>query len=220
MSAQKLYTALLASHLIGAKGEIYFELNNIKTRIQDSSVVGNIIQEWLQAFMRQAAIDYRKPDNSQEFPDFFLNNMSDKQGLLEVKCFKDNPNFDVANFSAYCRSLSHSPYRLDADYLLIKYSEQEDGLRIDNIWLKKVWEITSASERSAIKIQWKQNVAFNIRPATWYGTRAKYTPFKTRKDFVVALKTVLDTSQIGGDWRKNWFKTVSETYKQQTGEEL
>lgn len=91
---------------------------------------------------------------------------------------------------------------------------------IKRLWLKKVWEITGASERSAVKIQWKQNQAVNIRPATWYSKNSKYPPFATRKDYVLALKKVLDTSQVGGDWRKNWIKVVTEKYQEKSGNPL
>jgi len=220
MSAVRLYEQLLASEIVGATGETYFELHGIKTRIQDHSVVGNIIQEWLAAFMDKHQITHTQPDNTQEFPDYFVAESNGDHGLLEIKCFKDSPNFDVANFMAYCRSLTTNPHRLDAQYLIIKYAPLDDGVVIKNIWLKKVWEITSASERAALKIQWKQNQPYNIRPATWYSSRATYPTFACRKDFVLALKTILDTSPAAGDWRKNWIKAVEEKYKQQTGNAL
>jgi NgoBV restriction endonuclease len=220
MSAQQLYDKLIASNIVGATGQIYFEMNDIKTMVQDSSVVGNIIQEWLKSFMNRYGIYCSMPTNTQEFPDYFLNADSNQLGLLEVKCFKNSPNFDIANFIAYCRSLATSPYRLDADYLIFKYENTAQGIVIKDIWLKKVWQIASASERSAVKIQWKQNVAVNIRPATWYSSAIDYPTFATRTEFVQALKKVLDTNAAGGDWRKNWIKTVADTYKIQTGNNL
>lgn len=218
--AKQLYNALIESEVIGSVGQIYFEMNDIKTMVQDSSVVGNIIQEWLKMFMDKQGIYCGTPANSQEFPDYFLNADDKEKDLLEVKCFKGSPNFDIANFSAYCRSLVKSPYRLDADYLIFKYESTADGIVIKNSWLKKVWEIAGASERSAVKIQWKQNVAVNIRPATWYSENTQHKPFETKADFVLALKKVLDTSQVGGDWRKNWIQTVTKNYKIQTGKDL
>jgi NgoBV restriction endonuclease len=220
MSAQKLFDALVQSGLVGAQGHTLFELNGIRTPITDSSVVGNIIQEWLKAFMQAKGIDFRTPDNSQEFPDFFMQSDSQMLGLLEVKCFQKSPNFDVANFLAYCRSLSEFPYRLDADYLIVEYAPNQQGIIIKNIWLKKVWEICSASERAPLKIQWKQNVAFNIRPATWYAKKPTYPVFSDRKAFVLALKAVLDTNSVGGEWQKKWLDTVSKLYVKQTKKTL
>ena len=181
MSAVKLYDKLIESGIVGANGATYFELHGIKTLVQDKSVIGNIIQEWLASFMKKHKITFAVPDNSQEFPDYFVEESNGDHGLLEVKCFKKSPNFDVANFMAYCRSLSDEPRRLDAQYLIFEYAPSKDGIAIKNLWLKKVWEITGASERSAVKIQWKQNQAVNIRPATWYSQRSEYPPFATRK---------------------------------------
>ena len=220
MSAIKLYDELIASGIVGANGTTYFELHGIKTQVQDNSVIGNIIQEWLAAFMDQHGITYTKLDNSQEFPDYLVEESNGDHGFLEVKCFKKSPNFDVANFIAYCRSLTGNPDRLDAQYLIFEYEPTSDGIVIKRLWLKKVWEITGASERSAVKIQWKQNQAVNIRPATWYSKNSKYPPFATRKDYVLALKKVLDSSQVGGDWRKNWIKVVTEKYQEKSGNPL
>jgi hypothetical protein len=220
MSAKQLFDELLQSKLIGSQGHTLFELNGISTPITDSSVVGNIIQEWLKAFMQTKGIAHSSPDNTQEFPDFFMRPGSLKTDLLEVKCFQKSPNFDVANFLAYCRSLVDSPYRLDADYLIVEYKPNALGIVIESIWLKKVWEICSASERAPLKIQWKQNVAFNIRPATWYAKNPSYPAFTSRREFVSALKAVLDTNPSGGDWRKKWFETVCKKYKEQTGNDL
>lgn len=220
MSAIKLYDKLIASGIIGASGTTYFELHGIKTLVQDNSVIGNIIQEWLASFMKQHKINFSVPDNSQEFPDYFVDESNSDHGLLEVKCFKKSPNFDIANFMAYCRSLSEEPRRLDAHYLIFEYAPNPSGIVIKRVWLKKVWEITCASERSAVKIQWKQNQAINIRPATWYSQSTSYPPFATRKDYVLALKKVLDTSPAGGDWRKNWFKGIEKKYQEQTGQSL
>ena len=136
MSAQNVYDKLMQTGIISAKGETYFEMHNIKTVIHDSSIVGNVIQEWLKSFMDAHGIRYRLKKNTQEFPDFLMSEHSDEVDLLEVKCFKKSPNFDVANLQAYSRSLLDKPYRLDADYLIIEYIEVHGGIVIKNIWLK------------------------------------------------------------------------------------
>ncbi len=220
MSIEKLFKELHNAEICGSKGNIYFELQNIKTIIQDNSIVGNVVQEWLKSFMERKNIFYRIPNNSQEFPDFYMDKVDNTKNLLEVKCFTKSPNFDVANFIAYCRSIVINPYRLDSDYLIFEYEPINADILIKNIWLKKVWEICCPSERSSLKIQWKQNQAFNIRPATWYSSNAKYKPFKTRIEFVEALKKVLDTHPAGGEWRNKWFVNVCKLYKEQTGNDL
>lgn len=221
MPANALYQTLVKENIIGSQGLIQFSLNNISVDIKDVSVVGNILQEWLGYFMQDKNIYYREKINTQEFPDFLLdphdNNM---QNLLEVKAFTGSPNFDVANFSAYARSLREHAYRLDAKYLIFKYSPSDQGIIIDNIWLKNVWEICSPSARSPIKIQWKQGVPFNIRPATWHSERATYKPFKTKQDFLKSLSLVIGMAGIDQSIQNNWLKVVSDNYFHHTGKQI
>lgn len=220
MSAKRLYDELIAEGIIGAVGETHFKLHGLSTLVRDSSIVGNVIQEWLKEFMTKKGIKYRNKPNTQEFPDFLMHETDNHTDLLEVKCFKKSPNFDVANFLAYCQSLTVNPYRLDADYLIFEYTENQTGIVIKRIWLKKVWEICCGSERADVKIQWKKNVHVNIRPATWYANRTYYPVFNTRLDFVKAIKKVLDTSASAGALQAGWITTVKNVYKKQTGQEL
>lgn len=220
MTAQNVYDKLMQTGIISATGEITFEMQNIKTIVRDSSVVGNVMQDWLKSFLDAHQINYRLKPNTQEFPDFLMHPIRDDIELLEVKCFKKSPNFDVANFQAYARSLLDNPYRLDASYLIFEYTDLHGGIAIKRIWLKKVWEICCDSERSPLKIQWKQGVPVNIRPATWYAKKPKYQIFNSRKDFVTAVKKVLDTSSVSAGLQKDWFKKVADKYKLQTGNEL
>ena len=218
--SKQLYSLLLEKGIVNAEGKIYFELQGLRTIIQDSNVVGHIIQEWLQSFMVKNGVYFRTKANTQEFPDFLMNKDSDRVDFLEVKCFKKSPNFDIANFQEYCRSLLTNAYRLDSDYLIFEYVEKNLGVEIKNIWLKKVWEICCSSERSPLKIQWKQGIPVNIRPAVWYSTRSSYLPFESRKDFVMAIKKVLDTSSVSQGIQRNWMAKVADLYQKQTGCEL
>jgi type II restriction enzyme len=221
MSAKILFDKLHNAGIIGASGETYFELHGLKTQVRDSSVVGNIVQEWLKLFMESNGIAFRLKKNTQEFPDFLMHPTKDDVDLLEVKCFKKSPNFDVANLAAYCRSLLSNAYRLDSDYLIIEYQENDDGtILIKRAWLKKAWEICTNSERASIKTQVKQGFPYNIRPATFYSAKAKYKPFKSRLELVQALKTAIDAIPNMNNIQKDWFKKVSALYKAQTGNEL
>jgi len=217
MNSIKLYEILKEEGLIGAKGQAFFKLQDINVSIKDRSVFGNLIQEWLVAFMGKLKLPMRIPDNSQEFPDFFMDKTSDTKDLLEVKCFTQNPNFDIANFQSYARSLLECAYRLDAHYLIFEYELINYDIIIKNIWLKNVWQIACASKRAPIKIQWKQGIPTNIRPATWYARDPVYPVFRERKDFVVALEQLINVSPQCENIRKNWLKNVENRYYEQTG---
>jgi len=100
MNSIKLYDLLIEKNLVGERGQAFFNLQEINVPIKDRSVFGNLIQEWLFSFMEKHNFSVRKPDNSQEFPDFFMDLNSNYKDLLEVKCFTKSPNFDIANFQA------------------------------------------------------------------------------------------------------------------------
>jgi NgoBV restriction endonuclease len=214
--AQDLFDKLKSEGVVGSQGQVAFELAGISTPANDISVIGNLVQDWLAQFMHHHAIDFSNPANSQDFPDFYLSD-SKTNDLLEVKCFTSSPNFDIANFKAYCRSLLTDAYRLDADYLIFKYKSVLGGIEIQNIWLKKVWEIASGSERSDVKIQWKQDQAFNIRPGTWYSDNSKYPCFKSRLAFVEAIERV---QNMLPNRVPNWLRQVKASYKEATGRDL
>jgi NgoBV restriction endonuclease len=216
MNAQQLYALLLKKGIVGAKGKTTFSLGGISTTAKDISVIGNLIQDWLEQFMKKNGIQFSKPTNSQDFPDFYLSNSTTKD-LLEVKCFTRSPNFDIANFSAYCRSLQTDAYRLDADYLVFKYKSHNGYIEIQDIWLKKVWQISSGSDRSKVRIQWKQNQAFNIRPGLWYSPNTAYPVFKSRKAFVKAIDAVQKTQPIQV---AKWLDKVTKNYRASTGKPL
>jgi len=221
MTANDLYQFLLSQNIINSVGQVSFEMQNTKCQINDNSVVGNVIQAWLQSFMDNNKIPYRLKENTQEFPDFFLNSNRNDIDLLEVKCFTKSANFDISNFMSYCTSIMQSPYRLNADYLIFKYKRVASGIMIENIWLKKVWEICGASERMAVKLQIKKGQIYNIRPATWHGKgKVKYPPFTSRLEFVQALQKVLNTHQSADMLRKNFIANVSNLFKNQTGEDI
>jgi len=217
MNSIKLYDLLMENNLIGERGQAFFNLQEINVPIKDRSVFGNLIQEWLFFFMGKHNFPTRKPNNSQEFPDFFMNLHSNYKDLLEVKCFTKSPNFDIANFQAYARSLLESAYRLDAHYLIFEYEMSDCDVIIKNIWLKNVWQISCASERSPVKIQWKQGIPNNIRPATWYAEKPVYPVFSERKDFVLALEKVINISPQCENIRRNWLRNVMDKYYEQTG---
>lgn len=188
--ANKIYNLLIQDQITKSEGSIIFDFLNISIKINEKSAIGDLFQEWFAAWMYQKQIDFRLPAHTQKFPDFLLEKESDSTGLLEVKTFNfsASANFDVANFEAYCDSLTTQAYRLDADYLIFGYELEMYKFKIKNIWLKKIWEITGNSEKYPIRCQTKRSAIYNIRPVNWYSRNAEYKPFQTRLEFVTAQK--------------------------------
>jgi hypothetical protein len=146
---------LIQDKITQSQGTISINFLDISVNINAKDAIGHLFQEWLAAWMKSKKIKFRTVKNTQEFPDFLLDEISDKKSLLEVKTFDYNRS---ANFEAYCRSLIFYPYRLDADYLIFAYELIDSKFSIKNLWLKKIWQITGASSDYPIKCQVKQKV--------------------------------------------------------------
>ncbi len=226
ITAEQLYEKLVNDYqLIGQKGKISFTLKDITVEIETKDTVGNLIQEWLKAWMISQSIEFGRPSHSQDFPDFLLDADNPTTGLLEVKTFDyaKSANFDVANFMAYRRSVLAHPYRLDSNYLIIGYKMTGNNLEIAGVWLKKVWEITGPSEDWPLKCQVKQGEVVNIRPVKWYNAeRTTFKPFNSALEFITAF----DGNQR--QWTRTqrdaitstWLRNVIKGYKAATGNDL
>ena len=222
--AQQLFDRLIQAGLRGAQGSIACSLLGSQFQVIRKSSIGDILQEWLGQWMTDQGIDYRENQNTQTSPDFYLS-QSDQFDLLELKTFDYNqtPSFDIANFDAFVRSLEDEPYRLDADYLILGYT-LHDGLMIQDIWLKKIWELACPSEKFPVKVQQKQAIIYNLRPYNFKTPAGEgFSPFATRADFLTALYQTLlqyEYSKYKGERAEIWLNNVQQKYRQLTGQEL
>jgi type II restriction enzyme len=226
LTAKELYTKLVSeNNFLGQKGKITFELMNITLEVNTKDTVGNLIQEWIKAWMIKENIEFQDSPSTQKFPDFQLDLSDNTKGLLEVKCFDydASANFDIAAFLAYRRSLLEHPFRLDSDYLIIGYTMNDTDVIIKNVWLKKVWEICGPSGKWALNCNVKQGELTNVRPIKWYNNqRTTFKPFKNALEFVEAF----DSNQR--QWARTsrdaitstWKKLVISGYKKSTGKDL
>jgi hypothetical protein len=218
--ANILYTTLIESGVRNTQGRVQLELMGVSIDIADKSATGNLLQEWLGGWMSQNGIQFRVQDNTQAFPDFFLG-QNDTHALLEMKSFDytNSPNFDVANFDTYRRSIATHAYRLDADYLIFGYELETNGLIIRDVWLKKVWEICCPAEQYPLRTQVKQGVIHNIRPYNFKLMSKGYQPFANRLDFVNAIKETVHLYKPEEDV-EDWFNQVKNSYRETFNQEL
>ncbi len=208
---------LLSAGFVGSTGYIDLTLMGVTARLNDKSAVGYLLQEWLWEWSTLNFPGATRPDNSQEFPDFYLGG-SGTTGLLELKTFDADAsaNFDLANFDAYCRSLRTRAYRLDADYLVVSYSLRAQVLKIEKIWTKKIWELCSPSKKFPLKTQNKQQKIYNIRPGNFVTGRSVYPIFRTRLQFVSAIRETLAIVE-SRDYADDWFAEVEASYSRVRG---
>ena len=220
LTGQELYDKLVNEYkIIGEKGVINFSLKDLTISIETKDTVGNLLQEWLKAWMKKENIEFEENSNSQIFPDFYLDIKDRKKNLLEVKSFDwdRGPGFDLANFDSYCNSLLENAYRVDSDYLIFAYQMQGSEITIKNVWLRKIWQLACPSGTYPIKVQEKKSVIYNLRPGTWYSERTKFKTFESKEDFLSAINETRyqypQTRHTNGHWLKN----VIKSYKLHTG---
>lgn len=220
VNASQLYHKLVNEYkIIGEKGSIHFSLKDLTIAVQTKDTVGNLIQEWIKAWMINENLSFEENINSQLFPDFYLNIENKKTDLLEIKSFDwdRGPGFDLANFDSYCTSLLTHAYRIDSDYLIVAYQMNEGVITIKNIWLKKIWELACPSSTYPIKVQEKKNIIYNLRPATWYSERNTFKPFASKEDFLSALNETRYQYPPTRHTNAHWLKNVLKNYKDHTG---
>lgn len=222
-TAQDIYHLLVNDFKIKEKiGTVEIIIGEISAKYASKDALGDLIQEWLGQFLIQENIYFQNVTNTQEFPDFLLTEDMDK-GFLEIKTFNADasPAFDIANFNSYCLSLLSKSERLDADYLIFGYKMEAGELKIEDVWLKKVWEISGDSGANPINLQTKYGQPYNIRPIKWYSPKSKNKPFATRLDFVNALnETRIKYKENINTYSETWLDDVKKSYKDKTGVDL
>ncbi|MGY4385969.1 hypothetical protein ACVWYN_003017 [Pedobacter sp. UYP24] len=220
LTAQDLYIKLVEEYkIIGEQASIKFTVRDLEILIETKDTVGNLLQEWLKAWMQTQFVEFEENVNSQVFPDFYLNKHNKKIDLLEVKTFdwKRGPGFDIANFDSFCNSLLTSSYRLDSDYLIFAYEMHGSVITIKDVWLKKIWELACPSGTYPLKVQEKKSVIYNIRPSIWYGKRAKFAPFGSKEEFLTALNDTRYQYPQTRHTNGHWLAQVLKNYEEHTG---
>jgi type II restriction enzyme len=207
--------------ILEVKGQIKFYLGEVSIVVKQRDVVGNIMQEWLEGWLRQNKVSYKLNKNTQMPPDFYLNPDDLTSELLEVKAFNYDatPGFDIADFNAYQSEIIDHPYMLHTKYLIFGYQMQEDGyVVIKKLWLKNVWEICRRMENWPLNLQIKDKVVHKIRPCTWYSNtkRVVYRPFDSLEDFISAMEQTVyqnpKTREKSGEWLTLFKKSYEKQY--------
>ena len=206
-------------NVVNREGKIVFELNNIEVTINTKDSIGHMLQDWIAEWANINGIYLRANPSTQEFPDFYLSS-SNEDNLLEIKSFDYNasPNFDIANFETYVRSLLENPKKIDASYIVFGYSLINGRIKIEGLWLKKIWELSTNSRDWALKIQQKQGTIYNIRPVNFISNRINIAqPFATKQDFLKAIQSVLDQYEKTRGIQTNWINDFNQRYYEVTG---
>lgn len=202
-------------------GSVTFSFGGTSVVLKNHDMLGNVLQEWLGAWFKEHDIEFEENENTQFPPDFYLDKDHTKR-FLELKTFNydaSSPAFDIANFKAFMERISVEPYCLDADYLILGYRVDADtgSITIPEVWLKKIWEISCASAKWPVKVQYRNGSIYNIRPAKWYSEKSAYKAFKSKEDFLSALFETAaqypETHDLADPWKKRFKDSYKAFYK-------
>ena len=224
ITPEELYDKLLTDFNIkSVEGRITFCLGSVGIIVKQKDVVGNIIQEWLEGWLRANNIYFAPNPNTQMPPDIFLNE-DRKVNLVEVKAFNSegSAGFDLADFKSYVKEIIEKPYMLHVKYLIFAYKMDSNGIvTITDIWLRNIWEISAAMGKSAnwtVKVQYKNKQIHKLRPTAWYSTKPSKTPvFETLEDFLGALEETIfkytETRELANSgWKDKLIDAYSKQY--------
>ena len=225
-SIEEIYDRMInKDKILTKKGKISFILGDISIIVKQRDVVGNIMQEWVEGWLKKNNIDYALNDNTQMPPDFYLNPDNKTKELMEIKAFnyKAGPGFDIADFRMYEQEIARKPWMLDVDYLIFGYDMSEKGIvTIKKVWQKKVWEMSrpmrSGSQKTIwpLNLQIKKGTVHKMRPAKWYGNSSKFSIFESKEDFLSAMEETVyknkDTHNDGPDWRSTFLCNYKKHY--------
>lgn len=224
LTAEQVYNRLLnVDKIKTVEGQIRFYLGDVSIIVRQKDVVGNIIQEWLEGWLRKNNIAFAPNVNTQMPPDIFLNPDNHTEDLLEVKAFNysASPGFDIADFKAYAREILENPYMLHTKYIIFGYSMNDDGVvTIRDLWLKNVWEICRSMDGWPLNVQYKNKVIHKIRPAKWYGNRSRFPMFASLEHYLSAIEETLFSYPDTHELSKGWRKKVMDAYKSFYGNDM
>ena len=214
LTAQQVYDKLInEDHILSLVGQIRFHLGDVSIIVKKKDVVGNIIQEWLEGWLRERDIDFDPNPNTQMPPDVYLNPDDHSENLLEIKAFnrESSPAFDIADFKAFVNELIEKPYHLDTDFIIFGYQMDENtgDVVIRDLWIKKIWEITKTMDNWPITVQFKNNSLQKMRPGNWFTTRGSGRVFASKEHYLAAFEETIyqnpETRALSAQW-KNRFK--------------
>ena len=224
LTAQQVYEKLINDDkILSSKGQITFHLANIEIIVRQRDVVGNIMQEWVEGWLKKNDVEYALNDNTQMPPDFFLNPDDKRHNLMEIKAFnyKASPGFDIADFRMYEQEIALKPWMLDVTYLIFGYEMNENGdVTIKHVWIKKVWEISRAmkSGRRGHEVVWplnlqiKQGAVHKMRPAKWYGKATRFPIFESEAAVEETIYQNRETHADAPSWRQRMTASYEKFY--------
>lgn len=228
MTVDEIYDKLVNDDkILTRKGRITFSLGDISIIVRQRDVVGNIMQEWLEGWLKKNGVEYALNENTQMPPDFYLDPDDRKKDLMEIKAFnyKSSPGFDIADFRMYEKEIAQKPWMLNVTYLIFGYDMADDGVvTIKKIWKKKVWEMSRPMASGGtnkkiwpINLQIKGGTVHKIRPGKWYAKNTRFAFYDNVEDFISAVEETVYLNKDTRDDGPGWLQTITRNYEDYYG---
>jgi len=165
----------ICESLVGAKINIGFTITlndstNLIGEINNCNIIGDCMEDIIFPIINKK-INTFSHGPKQASPDFYNSEIWE----YELKCFMENPNFDISNFNSYISQLTENLERkmYKTKYLIFKYKIDETFIYILDFKLCSIWEIINYSGKRPISIQSKKDMWYNIRPCSFKDMKNK-----------------------------------------------
>ena len=225
VTASEIYDALIYGYEIQKlTGVIKFQLGDVKVSVRRKDVIGGIIQEWLELWLLKFGVNCLPNPQVNMPPDIFLNPKDLTKDWLEVKAFNrnDTPRFSLAYFRTFAEELIKRPWHLDMDYLIFGYvmDEMTGHVKIKDLWLKKIWQITKPMTNWPLTVQFKNAMLNEIRPCRWFADKGELKVFECLEDFLSAFEKTMQKNPETHYDAAHWKRQFTVSYRKHYGRDI
>ena len=98
--------------------------------------------------------------------------------------------------------------------------EKTGNVLIQDVWLKKIWEITKTMSDWPITVQYKNGLLQKMRPGNWYTTKGKGRVFASKEDYLSAFEQTVFQNPETRAQSAQWKRRFQESYRKHYGEEI
>jgi hypothetical protein len=137
--------------------------------ICNCNAVGDILEDVFYSLIKEQIVDFEK--GPKQFPpDYYVYGLNEKFEF-EQKVFMKSPGFDIGNFTSYVNMLCEEggvfKKLFKTKYLVFEYEIIDKKIKIIKFHYLNVYNLVgNKTDSSAIQIQKKKNIWYNIRPGT------------------------------------------------------
>ena len=164
----------VCNSFVGKQAALAVIFNGRTISVDDSNVVGTLLESVFLPFYLEACPDFRKgPSN--EKPDYFAADDWD----FEQKVYGKSPGFDLGSVQSLINQLSNKEKGglikklFKTKYLVFRYAMTGATITITNFWMLNLWDLPIYDGEYPIKLQNKDGVWVNFRPgaaSSWTDT--------------------------------------------------